>query len=122
MTVDHRVMKRRRAAALVESWQARLEVAVERPGWSDLAACRGATDVMFPTCGGDVGAAVAVCMSCPVRLSCLGAARNDELCAPEIFGVRGGLTPPERSRVYERHGQLPGRLHPLVVAVMATAS
>jgi transcription factor WhiB len=120
VTVDHREMKRQRAAALVESWQLRLEVAKERPGWQRHAACLGSTELMYPERADEEAVAIAVCVSCPVRMSCLGAARADELPShgAGVYGVRGGLIATQRTAVYKRFGVLPGGPHPLIALVM----
>lgn len=102
-------MAERRAEAQVEAWQHRLEVAREQPGWWRQAACRGATDTMFPANRGQIPAALAVCESCPVQLSCLADARSFELDALSryVVGVRGGLTASQRVAVYRRIRRAP---------------
>jgi transcription factor WhiB len=103
--VSHTEMKRRRAAALAESWQERLIVAEPKPGWEDWAACRGLPVRWFYGQQNDGGRARAICAQCPVRLSCLGAARHTEeheRWTNRVYGVRGGLTVAQRVNVYRR--------------------
>jgi len=114
---DRSVVAELRASARIDAWQERLHVAVPRAGWLRHAACRGLTALMFPparTAGrpprsgarqhpAEV-AALAVCAGCPVRLACLGEARQLEVDAPytDVHGIRGGLTVDQRVRVYRR--------------------
>lgn len=67
-----------------------------RPGWFDDAACRGAGP--GPWFSMNVGRARRICWECPVRLECLSYALAD----PELLGLWGGLTAPERARVRRR--------------------
>lgn len=112
LPVQAGVMRRRRRDALVESWRLRLGVATARPGWRELAACRG-VDIGVMFCDdGNVWPALALCATCPVRLSCLGAARLEESDEPHLVsGVRGGLTAPQRAATYRELGM---RGRPLV--------
>lgn len=68
--------------------------------WRRLAACRSADpDLFFPVSGGgwagQVEKAKALCGACPVRRQCLQYALGED----EEYGVWGGLTGDERSRV-----------------------
>jgi hypothetical protein len=76
----------------------RVELAVHViDGWQRMSACRSVVDdTWFPHRSGDVRAALAVCVGCPVRRSCLAHA----LGADEWYGVRGGTT--EATRHYLR--------------------
>lgn len=89
-------MKRRRAAAVRESWSLRATIATETPGWRTRMSCLGAQPSIFYD--GPVKAARAICEDCPTRLSCLAAAHAEEfaLGIKDIFGIRGGLTAAER--------------------------
>ena len=82
-----------------------------RGAWTELAACRGLGDVMFPD--GEEhspvyrrGAEIAcgVCGGCPARAACLGHA----LTAGEDHGVWGGTTPEERRAMCRRAREAKG--------------
>jgi len=65
-------------------------------GWRELAACKGRdTGVWFARDAFTVSVAVRICERCPVRVPCLRDALAMEV-GSERFGVRGGLTAPER--------------------------
>lgn len=70
-----------------------------RPAWMDEADCAGiGSDWWYPRAREDgvIGAqAKRVCRSCPVRLECLEYA----LEIKDGFGIWGGLTPKERSKI-----------------------
>lgn len=69
--------------------------------WRDEAACQTHDPEIFYADRSDVArvaAATAVCRTCPVRGECLQAA----MVARETFGIWGGLTSQERSRLYRR--------------------
>jgi hypothetical protein len=68
-----------------------------RPAWWGSAACAGLTSIMFSESAAGQARAVEVCMSCPVRRQCLEEARAIERTAYHTIGVRGGLTPDQRS-------------------------
>lgn len=77
--------------------------------WREEAACAGKPLwLMFPSFKEDVPEAVAVCKKCRVRGECLDAALEEEgsAGAPYRFGIRGGLTPEEREKVYRRRLRL----------------
>ena len=114
---DRTVIAELRAAAQVVAWQERLYVAEPYDGWHRRAACLGLTELMYPKVrpgrprsdgklprDEDVRVAIAVCESCPVRLACLGDARDFEVDrrASEVHGVRGGLTVAHRLHAYRR--------------------
>ena len=66
--------------------------------WFQEANCKGQTDIMFPENYSDrlvVSAAKAICASCLVRKECLDFAIDNN----ELFGIYGGKTPRERSRM-----------------------
>lgn len=69
-------------------------------GWMDAAACRGATNTMFPARGDNAGLvdALATCTGCPVTRPCreLVASDDDLWSGPGVFG---GLTASHRRRV-----------------------
>lgn len=69
------------------------------PRWETRAACRGKPpEWFFPESGpGHDRAAKAVCAGCEVRDACLQSA----LTSNEQYGIRGGLTPPERQRMMD---------------------
>ena len=61
-----------------------------RPAWASSALCRGEPiDWWFPGKGQRTDAAMEICGRCPVRLSCLAAALDDE---DLDHGIRGGAT------------------------------
>jgi WhiB family redox-sensing transcriptional regulator len=66
--------------------------------WQSRASCRGlAADLFFPSPEEDSSPAKLICAGCPVRLACLGFA----LERSEKYGIWGGLTERERSRLPE---------------------
>jgi WhiB family redox-sensing transcriptional regulator len=67
--------------------------------WQEGAPCTQTDpEVFFPEKGGSAREAKRVCLSCEVRVECLGyASANDER-----FGVWGGLSERERRRVARR--------------------
>lgn len=70
--------------------------------WRSRAACRSVdTEVMYPLPGDKPGIsrAVAVCLSCPVRVECL----RHAVAAQEGHGVWGGLTARQRWQILARH-------------------
>jgi WhiB family transcriptional regulator, redox-sensing transcriptional regulator len=71
--------------------------------WMDLAACaQVGGDLWFPERGEPAGPAKRVCMTCPVRASCLEYA----LVHHENHGVWGGLSEHERrDRMRQRRGR-----------------
>lgn len=73
-----------------------------QPPWMDDAACRGAEhpDLFFPAEKDRTGAKAArsACRPCPVRAECLEYALDID----ERYGVRGGLTPNQRSHILNR--------------------
>jgi WhiB family redox-sensing transcriptional regulator len=68
--------------------------------WRQAAACEGSpSNVFYPENEFEMAAAKAICARCPVRNVCLETAlRNNER-----YGVWGGLTPRERTRVRRRN-------------------
>src|SRR5262249_42885730 len=58
--------------------------------WSGDAACKGKSDMMFPTAKRDILKALAVCAECPVVEPCRAVSKN------EPFGVWGGVSAGER--------------------------
>ena len=69
---------------------------LRRPEWHRRAACRGSgTSAFFPVRGEPTMPAKALCESCEVRDECLAVALPD----PEIGGVWGGSSAPERLRM-----------------------
>lgn len=72
-----------------------LEALMRRPWWHQYAACRGGTEVFFTGTTKGIEAAVAICATCPVEDVCLAAALED----PELQGVWGGTSAPERRRL-----------------------
>ena len=78
-----------------------LVVWTARPGWFDLAACRGLGHAMFFPDQGDLyGArdAQAVCDACPVRRECM----LHALTQGEHHGIWGGTTERARQRIRGR--------------------
>lgn len=72
-----------------------------QPGsWSACGACRYEDPaIFFPSRGGDVRAAVAVCARCPVQTECLEYA----LAAGwRLTGIWGGVTEPGRHRLRQQ--------------------
>lgn len=70
-----------------------------RPDWQQHAACRGCTDLFFPSRGEDTRPALAICNTCPVRTECL----DHALELGEKYGIWGGE--PERQRRRLRRGR-----------------
>lgn len=64
----------------------------ERPEWFSEAACRGMTDVFFPSDKEGLDLPQTICASCPVRDECLDYALNHHV----DYGVWGGTS--ERGR------------------------
>ncbi|WP_407646765.1 WhiB family transcriptional regulator [Allosaccharopolyspora coralli] len=81
----------------------------ERWDWQLRAACRDAdTSVFFPPARGSArelseARGKALCMQCPVRLTCLQYALDVE----ESFGIWGGLTAAERRELHGRRANPP---------------
>lgn len=98
------MMAAARADALTESWQQRI-----MPGWRRHAACIGRADVFWHPKRTDE--AQAICNACPVRLSCLVEAANEEadlydrLITP--LPVRGGLTGRQRAALADNRCHTP---------------
>lgn len=64
--------------------------------WTRHAACAGMDpDIFYPTRGGNVSAAKAVCRRCPVIISC----REWAITNREKFGVWGGLGERQRAEL-----------------------
>lgn len=64
--------------------------------WWEHAACKTRPDLTwFPGARDDPTPPILVCRDCPVRQPCLADADRMEL-VEEGFGIRGGLTAPER--------------------------
>ena len=82
--------------------------AVPDPAWRTRAACREHdANMWFPEdYTGDTTAAealaVGICVACPVRAHCLDDALAVEGGRTTRYGIRGGLTGPQRSREYKR--------------------
>lgn len=74
-------------------------IRISRPAWISEASCRGGDpDVIrlfFPGKGESLRKAKNVCAGCPVRLPCL----EHALDRPELQGIWGGATEPERDRM-----------------------
>lgn len=97
-------MRQARADALTTSWSLRYLPVPSRPGWQTRAACRGLPADMFcndqPGRGLHVSPELAhLCAGCPVRLDCLRDAAYTETKDPVLYGVRGGLSGPQRLAV-----------------------
>lgn len=76
-----------------------------RQDWMTHAACKGATDVMFPTGNGgrkardiQYHAARRICAGCPVKAQCLDYGLHEE------HGMWGGLTRDERRELRRAQG------------------
>jgi len=70
-------------------------------GWRRRAACarRGVDpELFFPEQGGRPEPAKRICARCPVRAACL----DDALATRDEYGIRGGMTPGERRRLWGR--------------------
>ncbi|WP_157251144.1 WhiB family transcriptional regulator [Nonomuraea typhae] len=64
--------------------------------WQDSALCAQADpEAWFPEAGEHAIAARQICQSCPVREPCL----QDALERDEPYGIRAGLSPPQRRRL-----------------------
>lgn len=74
--------------------------------WMQSAACKGVTGMFYPEDRdrSNFTAAKKLCRSCPVRAECLEAGMD------EVYGVWGGLSPRERSRL--RRTRQDKRVHP----------
>ena len=69
---------------------------LHRPEWHRRAACRGfGSSSFFPVRGQSKNPAKAICDRCEVRTECLAVALPD----PEIRGIWGGTSSPERIRI-----------------------
>ena len=77
---------------LLSEW----ELADKGQDWKDDAACNGMScDMFFPGENNHYDPrAVTICRGCPVRERCLQFAMNNDI----IYGIWGGLTPPQRQR------------------------
>lgn len=74
-----------------------------RYDWQEQAACKQADpDLFFPERGSPGDSAKRVCVNCAVRLECLEYA----LANSERYGIWGGLTERERTRLRRRASQL----------------
>lgn len=74
-----------------------------RYDWQELGSCKDADpDLFFPERGSPGDSAKRVCVTCPVRIECLEYA----LANGERYGVWGGLTERERTRLRRRARQL----------------
>lgn len=74
-----------------------------RYDWQEGAACKEADpDLFFPERGSPGDSAKRVCVNCEVRLECLEYA----LANGERYGIWGGLTERERTRLRRRASQL----------------
>lgn len=73
--------------------------------WTERAACRGMTDVMFPARGDAEGVARAkrVCASCPVIDDCL----DHVTLSPERYGVWAGIAGKEITAERKRRSIIP---------------
>jgi WhiB family transcriptional regulator, redox-sensing transcriptional regulator len=92
------VSSRNRSGSVSTSAPLMLPLLPARPGWHDLANCRGLdVDLFFPERGEDTSPAKAVCQGCAVRAECAA----DALATPmsEDLGIRGGLSARERRRI-----------------------
>ncbi len=72
--------------------------------WHAQAACGDEPDAMFPgTSAAKIHKAKALCGTCPVRQQCLEDAMEAEGNTGKCrrYGIRGGLTPTGRRRLYE---------------------
>lgn len=65
--------------------------------WRSRAACRGASLDEFYGAGAQHGAGLAWCRRCPVSQPCLWEGIVDEQEAGYAFGIRGGMSAPERT-------------------------
>ena len=73
--------------------------------WQARALCRGGDPAIWHPAPGDsdtVAQAKLICARCPVRSECLSDALASEERQPSRFGVRGGLTPRERTVLVRR--------------------
>lgn len=67
----------------------------ERPEWHARAACRGQTELFFPTRGEQQTEALKYCAICPVWRDCL----DHALANGERNGIWGGVSEKERRRL-----------------------
>ncbi len=72
-----------------------------RPDWHQHAACRGMTELMYPSQGDDVRPAIAICNRCPVIEPCLEYALDNV----ERFGIWAGLSEKPRRRLRSQRRQ-----------------
>jgi WhiB family redox-sensing transcriptional regulator len=69
---------------------------MERPSWHKAASCRSSDPAaFFPAPGSSQRQAKQICADCGVRDVCL----DHALTAPERYGIWGGLSERQRSRV-----------------------
>ena len=71
-------------------------------GWRDQAECAGTFTDSWAVPSEDQGAALSMCLACPVASECLEAALMEEgsMQAAGRFGLRGGMTPEQRYALY----------------------
>ncbi len=85
--------------------------------WQNRAACADLDpDVFFPSKrevsgveSSEASAALEICRGCPVKVHCLEAALKEEKCEKARYGIRGGVTPAQRYRLYRRRRDLSRR-------------
>ncbi|MEL4503620.1 WhiB family transcriptional regulator [Luteococcus sp. H138] len=73
----------------------------EPDDWTLMARCRGMEDALFPE-GKDQKRARAVCLGCPVRVTCLAEALDNRI----EWGVWGGLTERERRQILRQRPEV----------------
>ena len=71
--------------------------------WRDQAECVGTFTDSWAVPSEDQGAALSMCLVCPVASECLEAALMEEgsMQAAGRFGLRGGMTPVQRYALYQ---------------------
>jgi len=87
------------------SWMLRHLTATPRDGWRQHAACRGMNPDLWYDDDPRPAECLSVCHTCPVRIDCGADAWADEQAYFEgIYGVRAGMSPTTRRRLYRKLG------------------
>lgn len=90
------------------SWMLRYLTAKPRTNWRQHAACRGMNPDLWYDDNPRPNECLSVCRTCPVRIDCGADAWADEQNYLEgIYGVRAGMAPTTRQRLYRKLGWRP---------------
>jgi hypothetical protein len=87
------------------SWMLRHLTATPRNGWRQHAACRGTNTDLWYSDDPRPAECLSVCRTCPVRIDCgADAWAEEQACYQDIYGVRAGMSPTTRRRLYRKLG------------------